>query len=88
MPCISATLVTHNEEAKIARAIRSLSCVDEVLVVDAGSTDATREVAAGLGARVVVHPFDGFASQKNRASQQARHDWILSLDVALRGARG
>jgi len=81
MPCISATLVTHNEEAKIARAIRSLSCADEVLVVDAGSTDATQEIAAGLGARVVVHPFDGFAAQKNRASQQARHDWILSLDA-------
>ena len=81
MPSVSATLITHNEEAKIARAIRSLSCADEVIVVDAESTDATREIAAGLGARVVVHPFEGFAAQKNLASRQARHEWILSLDA-------
>lgn len=81
MPCISATLVTHNEEGKIARALRSLSCADEVIVVDAESTDATREIAAGLGARVVVHRFEGFAAQKNLASRQAQHDWILSLDA-------
>ena len=81
MPSVSATLITYNEEAKIARAIRSLSCVDEVIVVDAESTDATREIAAGLGARVVVHPFEGFAAQKNLASRQARHEWILSLDA-------
>ncbi len=81
MPSISATLVTRNEEAKIARAIRSLSCADELIVVDAESTDSTREIAAGLGARVVVHPFEGFTAQKNLASSQARNDWILSLDA-------
>jgi len=81
MLCISATLVTRNEEAKIARAIRSLSCADEVIVVDGESTDSTREIAARLGARVVVHPFEGFAAQKNLASLQARHEWILSLDA-------
>ena len=81
MPSISATLVARNEEAKIARAIGSLSCADEVIVVDGESTDATREIAARLGARVIVHPFEGFAAQKNLASSQARHEWILSLDA-------
>lgn len=81
MPSISATLITCNEEAKIARAISSLSCADEVIVVDAQSTDSTREIAAGLGARVVVHPFEGFAAQKNLATLHARHEWILSLDA-------
>jgi glycosyltransferase involved in cell wall biosynthesis len=81
MPRISATLITHNEEARIARAIGSLSCADEVIVVDAESSDGTREIAARLGARVVVHPFEGFAAQKNLATQQARYDWILSLDA-------
>ena len=80
MPPISATIITHNEAANIARALRSLACADEVLVVDAESTDNTREIAAGLGARVIVHPFEGFAAQKNFASTQATYDWILSLD--------
>src|SRR6516165_6355599 len=81
MPSISATVVARNEEAKIARAIRSLACADEVVVVDGESTDSTREIAARLGARVIVHSFEGFAAQKNLASSQARHEWILSLDA-------
>ena len=81
MPPLSATIIAHNEAQNIARAIRSLSLADEVLVVDAGSTDDTRRLAASLGARVVVHPWAGFAAQKNFACQQARYDWILSLDA-------
>lgn len=81
MPSISATLIARNEAAKIARAVRSLSCADEIVVVDSGSTDSTVEIARSLGARVVVNPWPGFALQKNFASQQARNDWILSLDA-------
>ncbi len=81
MPSISATLIARNEEVKIARAIRSLACADEVIVVDGESTDSTREIAVGLGARVIVHRFESFAAQKNLASFQARHEWILSLDA-------
>ncbi len=81
MPALSATIITHNESANIARAIRSLSCADDVVVIDAGSTDDTRDIAAGLGARVISHSWEGFAAQKNFASSQARHDWVLSLDA-------
>lgn len=81
MPAISATIIAHNEAAHIARAIRSLACADEVVVIDSGSTDETVSVARSCGARVVYHPWEGFAAQKNFATSQAQHDWILSLDA-------
>ena len=81
MPAVSATIIAHNEAANIARAIRSLSVADEIVVVDAGSTDGTQAIAAGLGARVIKHAWPGFAAQKNFASDQARYDWVLSLDA-------
>jgi glycosyltransferase involved in cell wall biosynthesis len=81
MPPISATIITHNEAESIARAIRSLDCADEILVVDSGSTDATVQIAAELGARTLPHRWEGFAAQKDFAVREARHDWILSLDA-------
>lgn len=81
MPPISAVIIAHNEAESIARAIRSLSCADEILVVDSGSTDGTWDIAAGLGARVILHAWAGYSAQKNFAIEQARHDWILSLDA-------
>ena len=81
MPAFSATIITHNESANIARVIRSLAGADEIVVVDSDSTDDTRQIATGLGARVVTHAFEGFAAQKNFSSEQAQHDWVLSLDA-------
>jgi glycosyltransferase involved in cell wall biosynthesis len=81
MPPLSATIITFNEAGNIERAIRSLACADEVVVLDSGSTDATREVAASLGARVIQHPWQGYAAQKNLAVGYAQHEWILSLDA-------
>ena len=77
---ISATIVTLNEERNIARAIASLKpCVDEVVVVDSGSSDRTSEIAAEMGARVVREDWRGYAEQKNFAAACAAHDWILSI---------
>src|SRR3984885_15127589 len=78
---ISATIVTLNEEHNIARAIESVGCADEVLIVDSGSTDRTREIALGLGARVIEEHWRGYAAQKNYAAACAAHDWILSIDA-------
>jgi glycosyltransferase involved in cell wall biosynthesis len=81
VPALSATIITRNEARNIERAIRSLACADEVIVVDSESTDDTASIARSLGANVITHPFEGFAAQKNFATAQARHDWILSLDA-------
>jgi glycosyltransferase involved in cell wall biosynthesis len=78
---ITATIITLNEERNIARAIESLRCCDEILILDSGSTDRTVELAANLGARVIEAGWRGYAGQKNWAADQATHDWILSLDA-------
>ncbi len=79
---ISAVLIAQNEEAKIAEALASLVFCDEIVVVDSGSVDRTREVAEAAGARVIVHsPWPGFVAQRNFAVDAARHDWILALDA-------
>ena len=78
---ITATIITLNEERNIARAIESLRCCDEIVVLDSGSADRTVELAEKLGARVIESPWRGYAGQKNWAAEQAANDWILSLDA-------
>lgn len=78
---ITATIITLNEERNIARAIESLRCCSEILVVDSGSADRTMELAEKHGARVVESPWPGYAAQKNYAADQASNDWILSIDA-------
>src|SRR5512142_2888251 len=78
---ITATIITLNAERNIARAIESLRCTDEILIVDSGSVDRTVELAQNLGTRVIEANWRGYAAQKNWAAEQARHDWILSLDA-------
>jgi glycosyltransferase involved in cell wall biosynthesis len=78
---VSATIVTLNEEKNIARAIESLRCCEEIIVVDSGSTDRTRTLATQRGARVIPHSWPGYAAQKNWAAEQAANDWILSIDA-------
>lgn len=79
---ISAVIVAFNEERNIARAIASLiPCADEIVVVDSGSSDRTREIAAALSARVIEEPWRGYAAQKNFAASVAAHPYILSIDA-------
>jgi len=78
---ITATIITLNEERNVARAIESLPCCDEILIVDSGSTDRTVELAEKLGARVLEAGWLGYAAQKNWAAEHASHEWILSLDA-------
>jgi glycosyltransferase involved in cell wall biosynthesis len=78
---ISAVLITFNEEANIKKAIESVSWADEVVVVDSHSTDATRTIAAALGARVIERDWPGFSDQKQFAVDSASNDWVFSLDA-------
>jgi (heptosyl)LPS beta-1,4-glucosyltransferase len=80
-PPITATVIACNEEAKLPGCLETLYWADEIVVVDAGSTDRTQEIARSAGARVVHQPWLGFAAQKNRAADLATHDWVLNVDA-------
>lgn len=82
MTPLSAVIIAQDEEENLAAALQSAHFCDEVLVVDSGSQDRTREVAAAAGARVVLNaPWPGFVAQRNFATTAARHDWVLALDA-------
>jgi glycosyltransferase involved in cell wall biosynthesis len=78
---LSACIITLNEADRIEACVRSLDFCDEILVVDAHSTDRTRELAAALGARVIERDWPGYRSQKQFAVDSARHAWVLCLDA-------
>lgn len=79
---LSVIIITKNEAAHIADCIASVSFADEIIVVDSGSTDDTRDIAAALGAKVTLTPdWPGFGPQKNRALDLAQGIWVLSIDA-------
>jgi glycosyltransferase involved in cell wall biosynthesis len=78
---ISATIITFNEQSNIKAACESVAWADEVVVVDSNSTDQTRELAEACGARIITNAWPGFGAQKQFAVEQAKHDWIFSLDA-------
>jgi glycosyltransferase involved in cell wall biosynthesis len=81
MPRLSVILIARNEETRLPAALESVRFADEIVLVDAGSTDATVAIARAAGAKVEVRAdWPGFGPQKNRALGLATGDWILSLD--------
>jgi glycosyltransferase involved in cell wall biosynthesis len=78
---VTATVITFNEAANIQAALESLSWADEIIVVDSESTDDTVAIARKFTEQVIVRPWPGYIAQKNFAAEQARHDWIFSLDA-------
>jgi glycosyltransferase involved in cell wall biosynthesis len=80
-PTLTVVILTMNEERNISECIASARSADEIIVVDSGSTDRTRELAAGAGARVVQRPMTDFAEQRNYANGLVNSDWMLHLDA-------
>jgi glycosyltransferase involved in cell wall biosynthesis len=79
---LSAVLITLDEERNLPAALESLAFCDQIVIVDAGSKDRTRELAVASGARVLLNtPWPGFVEQRNRAVAEARHDWVLCVDA-------
>jgi glycosyltransferase involved in cell wall biosynthesis len=76
-------VLTLNEADNLPRCLDALAWCDDIVVLDSGSADGTREIARARGARVLERPFDDFAGQRNFGIDEGawRHDWILHLDA-------
>lgn len=82
MTTLSAVTITKNEEAHVARALRSVRKIShDVIVVDSESTDRTVQIAKEFTDRVFVRPWPGYGPQKNFALEQAACDWVLFVDA-------
>lgn len=78
---LTAAVITMNEEKNIRDCLQSISFADEIIVVDSGSTDSTRQVAELMGAKVYTEPFVHFSHQKNTALTKASGDWVFFIDA-------
>lgn len=76
-------MIVKNEEEMLPRSLKSIRhLVDEIIVVDTGSTDRTIEIACSLGAKVYLHPWQNdFGKHKNQAINYARGDWFIIIDA-------
>ena len=81
IPPLTLLVIARNEAAHIARCLNSVPFAAEKIVVDSGSTDGTQQIARDCGARVVEQAWLGFGPQRNFATTQATHEWILFLDA-------
>lgn len=79
---ISVIIITLNEADRIEALIESVkNWVDEIILVDSGSSDETVKIAKQLGAYVVFNKWPGYGLQKRFAEEQASNDWLLNLDA-------
>jgi glycosyltransferase involved in cell wall biosynthesis len=80
---VSLCMIVRNEEQTLPRCLSSVAgLVDETIVVDTGSTDKTKAIAASLGARVFDFLWcDDFAAARNESIRHASGQWIFWLDA-------
>ncbi|OGY21365.1 MAG: hypothetical protein A3F04_01190 [Candidatus Chisholmbacteria bacterium RIFCSPHIGHO2_12_FULL_49_9] len=81
MKAISAIFLTLNEEGFLPGCLQSLSWTDEIVVVDAGSTDRTLEIAKTKGAKIIRTPWQGFPKQRDVGAKEAKGEWIFYVDA-------
>ena len=81
MDNISAVIIAKNEEANIPECLKSISWVNEIILVDAESTDKTVELAKNFTSKIFIRKWEGFAKQKEFALSKASNEWILNIDA-------
>ena len=78
---LSAFVITKNEEQKIARCLAALSFVNEIIVLDSGSTDATVALAKKFTKKIFIQKFKGYGPQKQAAIDKCTNNWVLEVDA-------
>ncbi len=78
---LSAVIITRDAAAPLPACLESVRFADEILIVDSGSTDATRDIAKSHGARFLHQEWLGYGKQKQFAVERAENDWVLCLDA-------
>ena|ERR1051326_1476208 len=82
MQDISVVIICKNEEDHIGRCLESLSgLTDDIVVLDNGSADNTKNIIRAAGVRLIEEPWEGFGKTKNKATTFAKYSWILNLDA-------
>lgn len=78
---LSVTIICKNEESRIRKCLESIVWVDEIVVVDSGSTDKTLDIVAEYTDKIFINnDWPGFGLQKRMAVDKATNDWVLALD--------
>ncbi|MDR1482290.1 MAG: glycosyltransferase family 2 protein [Synergistaceae bacterium] len=79
---LSLYIISLNEEERLPKVLDSVKgVVDEILIVDSGSTDRTKEIAESYGARFVFHKWESVGHQVKWSEEQCSYDWVLRLDA-------
>lgn len=81
MEKISVAIITKDEERNIRECLESVKWAGDIVVVDSGSTDRTREICEQYSVRFHSEEWKGFSRQKNSAIDKTRNEWVLSLDA-------
>ena len=79
---ISCFIIAQNEADRITKTIESVNeLVDEIIVIDSGSTDGTQDLVKKLGGKLFYNKWNGFGPQKRFGEDKARNKWLLNLDA-------
>lgn len=78
---LSVLIITFNEEGNIRDCLESVKWADEIIVVDAESTDSTVEIAKNYTDKIFIRKWEGYSSQRKFSLEKATYDWILSIDA-------
>lgn len=80
-PKISALIIAKDEELMIENCLKSLNWCNEIIVIDSGSIDKTREIAESYGAKVISFKHDSFSRLREEALKRVTSDWLFYIDA-------